>query len=298
MKNIVSFLTIALLFYNPEAKAQIPNSGFELTNSFGSISNWGINFVTSIWFDSLGVGHTDSVVIDNQLYFQTTDAHSGTYAMEMRNGYNFTAATGITGGAFLSDTDYTFFNIPISVQNQPTDLNFYYKYFPAGPDTVLAYLALFDSLGNQIGECSIVIGGATSNYILATAPIVYSMPGTAATLSMYFKTQLDFAQPTFGTRFLVDDVSLTGTSGTLETNTFDLVSIYPNPSNGRFTVFNETTNSDELITVTNVLGLIVFRAKSQKSKTMIDLSGQPDGMYIVEVSNENARVTKRISINK
>ena len=85
------------------------------------------------------------------------------------------------------------------------------------------------------------------------------MPGTAATLSMYFKTQLDFAQPTFGTRFLVDDVSLTGTSGTLETNTFDLVSIYPNPSNGRFTVFNETTNSDELITVTNVLGLIVFR---------------------------------------
>lgn len=297
MKRILNIIVIILLLNTAKGISQIPNSSFELTNTFGNISNWGIFSAIPVWFDSLGVGHTDSIVIDNQYYFQTTDAHSGNYALEMRNGYDFTLGTGMTGGAFLSDSDYTSFTIPVAVQNQPTDLNFYYKYFPAGNDSAVAFLAIYDNSGNQIGEANIVIGGTMANYALATAPINYSIPGSAAYISMYFRTQLDYLQPTFGTRFLVDDVSLLFTSGISESIKTDLLNLYPNPSNGIFYIKHDINDANELVIITNTAGKTILETKVNNEQAKINLIGQPNGIYFVRLYSMNGLFTKRIIIN-
>lgn len=76
-----------------------------------------------------------------------------------------------------------------------------------------------------------------------------------------------------------------------------LLSIYPNPSGGIFTVVNGSkTRQQQSIEINNVLGEKVYSAnlKNQPSNE-IDLSAYPKGIYTVKIYNgENMRAEKII----
>ncbi|HXB11943.1 MAG TPA: T9SS type A sorting domain-containing protein, partial [Bacteroidia bacterium] len=63
------------------------------------------------------------------------------------------------------------------------------------------------------------------------------------------------------------------------------VKVYPNPSNGIFTVqiANNYNNQTE---VYNMLGEKVYSAKQTAKNTLIDLSGKSKGVYFYSVSTE------------
>jgi len=108
MKNAKLLLLITFAFSTFKVQAQIiPNNSFEILNPDNTLSNWGNVYITSVWLDSLGNSFTDSVVIDNQYYAPTSDAHSGSTALELRNAWNFTTGTGIAG-AVASDVGFSF----------------------------------------------------------------------------------------------------------------------------------------------------------------------------------------------
>ena len=71
------------------------------------------------------------------------------------------------------------------------------------------------------------------------------------------------------------------------------IAIYPNPSNGLYTVelSNETTASIE---VYNVLGKLVQSIPQADSKTMIDLTGFPKGVYLVNIFSNGEQTSKKI----
>jgi hypothetical protein len=70
------------------------------------------------------------------------------------------------------------------------------------------------------------------------------------------------------------------------------LSIYPNPTNGFFTI--ELPEKAQ-VKITNTLGEIVFEAPFEAGKQTIDLGAQPDGMYFVQVhSNESVVATQKI----
>jgi photosystem II stability/assembly factor-like uncharacterized protein len=75
----------------------------------------------------------------------------------------------------------------------------------------------------------------------------------------------------------------------------DLI-IYPNPSNGIFTVAQSTQiNSVEVV---NMLGETVYSSKGNaENKKEINLSGLPQGIYFIKVNNENQSQVKKIVIN-
>jgi hypothetical protein len=66
-----------------------------------------------------------------------------------------------------------------------------------------------------------------------------------------------------------------------------IFSIYPNPSNGKFTLNSKITNGEisplESVTICNVLGEIVFQSKINSQTTTIDLSDKASGIYFVNV---------------
>ncbi|WP_370090355.1 T9SS type A sorting domain-containing protein [Ekhidna sp.] len=83
----------------------------------------------------------------------------------------------------------------------------------------------------------------------------------------------------------------------------DDLSFYPNPSsNGRFKVRFNVPSEDELtIKVSNLEGKEVFNRYFESFSgtyyETIDLSGQREGIYLLEISQGKKRLTKKIVIN-
>lgn len=86
----------------------------------------------------------------------------------------------------------------------------------------------------------------------------------------------------------IDAVGITGPGN--DENSF----VYPNPSNGIFTL--NSAISDGEIFIYNTLGEIVYHGMISTSIRDIDFSGQPNGIYFVNVINERESFTEKIIV--
>jgi len=69
------------------------------------------------------------------------------------------------------------------------------------------------------------------------------------------------------------------------------INIYPNPTSGKFTVERKGE-----LTICNLLGEEILSKKLTSSKSEIDLSNQPKGIYIVKVRDNGNNYTIKILI--
>lgn len=81
----------------------------------------------------------------------------------------------------------------------------------------------------------------------------------------------------------------------------DLVNLYPNPSNGTFTIDISTNLLSEVnnISIVNIKGEILYRGilMSEESSRQFDLSYLDSGNYIMMITNDNAIYTKKFIKN-
>ena len=83
---------------------------------------------------------------------------------------------------------------------------------------------------------------------------------------------------------LFNKLSQTST-GIFQINQTQNFSIYPNPSNGNFTINVKNKNAAS-IEIYNVMGEKIFSAKLMNPKTEIELNAKP-GMYFYQIKNDN-----------
>ncbi|RYZ99757.1 MAG: DUF5011 domain-containing protein [Sphingobacteriaceae bacterium] len=80
------------------------------------------------------------------------------------------------------------------------------------------------------------------------------------------------------------------------------ISIYPNPNSGKFTVQADMPKSEKLkFTVTNLLGqevAVITDETMNENKFQVDLSNQPAGAYLLNITSAHHTTTKRIVISK
>jgi len=77
---------------------------------------------------------------------------------------------------------------------------------------------------------------------------------------------------------------------------FPYMSIYPNPSSGKFTIINSYQSTCS-IAIYDVLGnCIIDKTPLQNNEHHIDLNSQPKGIYFVEIMSENQKTVKKISL--
>lgn len=82
----------------------------------------------------------------------------------------------------------------------------------------------------------------------------------------------------------------------IEKNNETLVSAFPNPNNGRFCILVKSAENVDYIEVTNIQGITIYRDYYDAySDIFIDITGQPSGVYLVNVSlNGKLQTTKII----
>jgi endonuclease I len=76
----------------------------------------------------------------------------------------------------------------------------------------------------------------------------------------------------------------------------DGISLYPNPSNGDFTIYYNNSNKPYAIEIFSLVGQSVFE-KENINQTSVPINNLPKGIYLIKVSDESKSINKKIIIN-
>ncbi len=85
-----------------------------------------------------------------------------------------------------------------------------------------------------------------------------------------------------------EDTSVSNSINELKKN--EKISVFPNPSQGIFTLSISSVKEKCDVEIFNVLGEIIYRSKINSSNSEINLSGQPQGLYLYRVSQEDGNL--------
>jgi hypothetical protein len=81
----------------------------------------------------------------------------------------------------------------------------------------------------------------------------------------------------------------------IDNNTIAAVQVYPNPSNGVFTVSNNDA-IEATVSVVDVIGRVVFVAAPSNENIQVDLSQELPGIYFVQVVRAGITTVEKVII--
>ena len=94
---------------------------------------------------------------------------------------------------------------------------------------------------------------------------------------------------------VIQTLRVIGTTGIIKTDN-NLFSIYPNPSNGRFSLRLLNENPYDIVII-DILGKIVYESFSNHSVILhIDLSNCLNGVYLLKIQNDSESLFEKIII--
>jgi hypothetical protein len=280
------------------ASAQLSNTSFEDLNSSSMPSFWQGNLVIlPVWIDPDGHAHTDSVVYDGGAnYGLSADAHSGQRAIELRNAFNYTTNTPIvaTWSATPIEEGYLGFpQVEVLANEVPLSIGFFAKFTPLAGDSAWVTAVVRNATEDTIGLGTLAIHGTYATYTAFTVPIAYTSADAPATLQVSFANARPGGQVTQGTRFLIDDVSVTSSPlGLAELATGPDVLLYPDPAEDVFTVRCEAPITR--VQATDVTGRT--SALSHTPNGSVDCSGLAAGLYLVRINTPRGEALRKLVV--
>jgi hypothetical protein len=96
------------------------------------------------------------------------------------------------------------------------------------------------------------------------------------------------------TNSLIKPNAMTTTQLSVSAFEVNSMKLYPNPSTGIISINTETAVN---VSIVDVTGKVVFVATNVTKDKNIDLSGLQKGMYLAQISSENATTTEKIILN-
>lgn len=316
---LFSFIAIQGAFQN--ANAQLINPGFETwTNDFiaptamnpnsGNASTgwWDYNYFNSSFLGSSPISVTRC----------SDTVHSGSYSVRLQTkvytptSWNYYNAWGIPFiGHAYDDTLGILFNGHVNVSNQTyapgfpftqkiTQFKIYYQYKPNGNDTAVFRVSLVNQrnwVAGGVFKTNVATG--TSGWQQATINMTYISALTPDTMWVLISSSSLDKNPKAGSILWLDDASVTLPTGVNELVGIENdIQIFPNPSNGTFTIHSQANNSEEqYVEVYNMLGAKIHASeKSKLSAYTVDLSNQPKGVYFVKVYRGEKCMTRKMIV--
>lgn len=76
------------------------------------------------------------------------------------------------------------------------------------------------------------------------------------------------------------------------------VSVYPNPSSGKFIISCSNLSLQTTLTIINSIGQTLKSVELKSSETNIDLSSFENGIYFLKINNESSHITKKLILHE
>lgn len=291
MKRIAIPIFFTCFFAHTIAVAQVTNPDFESTTS-GSTGTIPVNWVIG---SSYGAG-------------LSTDAHSGTNAIQVWNWYfygpgyvsNGSSATGF--GLPTPGEPFLYNGEPISFK--PFALTGFYKYDTTlnggAIDSGIVQITLSkynistglrESVG--FGEVRLPV---INNYTSFNVPINYSSTLVPDTVVVAIRSSVNgfCSTSSSGTclYLTVDDLALSTSSGTVEWDDKDLDSrVYPNPASNFITIENLDLNASMYqCNITNAMGQWQTTTSILNNTTTINVEGFKPGLYFYYLMDQQGEI--------
>jgi hypothetical protein len=290
MKKFTILLSFVLL--SGIAFAQIPNPGFE---------NWSSPSGAS-YRNPTGWGTTNDVVVPSynapaNVTKDTINKHSGLASAKLYSENYIVSFAGamVTGTIAESDPEFTG-GFPYN--SRPGELTGYYEYTPAvGGDTLLMGVILFKwdtinkkrdtiALGTYISGDSVP---AWQEFGLQLTYLSGANPDSAFIL--FFTSIGQFGLKNYGSTLWIDDVSFTGTAGTNDIKSSDVVNVFPNPAQSVIYI-NAVPGQFQTAIIYDITGRLV------KTESVIgnevDVNDLANGNYIMMLNDRHNNLSKAI----
>ncbi|MCW3104217.1 MAG: hypothetical protein JWO09_2657 [Bacteroidetes bacterium] len=300
-------------------QAQIINPGFETWSADalvptamnpntgnGSTGWWDFNLYNSSFLGSSPISVT-----------RVTDTvHSGTYAARIESKvytptswniynsygipfighpYNDTLGILFNGNVNVSPASYAP-GIPCS--SKLTQYKFWYQYNPNGNDTAECRVALISS-GTLVAGGVFKTNAATSGWQQATINFAYISTLTPDTLYVLYSAASLDRNPKAHSVLWIDDVTVTLPTGVEEgLDKENAIQIFPNPSNGNFSVAHQmNSGKSQTVEVYNLVGELIWSETGKNRSTFnINISQAPKGIYFVRFNDGERVVMEKVVV--
>jgi len=256
---------------------------------------------------------TNDTLSNASISYNSIDLTSGPYTMGFESSEDFTAYTiaypdGNSGTFDISpfythsgsaclrkvetivpDDKWVFTQCVDILSGGTHTLTYYYKNFDL---TDMCRLETYIGASNSVADMTTLIvqdplpvdtGYQQSSSVISVPPGTY-------TIGFHFYS-------TAGTSSLfIDDISIDFNNRINENIAAPLISVYPNPTNGKLNIQNKNTDYKNFtVSVINSIGSVVIVKNFESlSDETIDLSGHPAGIYLVKVQSASTTVSESI----
>ncbi|HEY4797594.1 MAG TPA: T9SS type A sorting domain-containing protein, partial [Bacteroidia bacterium] len=243
---------------------------------------------------------------DGQGVSQTPTAYKGNYAIELKtflgnNNGKPAAQRGAIGTGYYpqncSGSCPLYGGYPFA--NQIDTLEFWYKYTPMNGDSAWVGINFKKNFGNFNSLSKYLT--ASSSFQKIDIPFNTS-PQTADTVAIFFQSSnwTDSLVASVGSDLIIDEVHFK--SQPLNTAvpfyySDNRISIFPNPSEGVFTVYGLTSPSG--ISVYNLVGEKIIDKTIENKQEVISITNSDNGIYFIKiVADDQTVLTRKMIINK
>ncbi len=285
MKKQLFFIATLITFGSLNAQ-QIPNAGFEDWSNFGTYQDpeswYSFNF-----FSLLG----GPIVVSN-----TTDSHSGTYALKVETGIGDLGFDGepdtLIGMVSLGSINFTTTVSGAPFIGRPDSLVGWYKL--TSPNSIPCYIITnttkWNSTTNSQTEISgaLFMGETSSSYKRFSVPFEYNSTEIPDTLQFFIVNAEEGNE--VNNILYVDDLAFIYNSSAAITENNHLFTISPNPAADIVNI--ESTAAIESIEMVDLNGKIVLTIQEPVAHSEINISELNAGIFICRVKTTSGFIAQ------
>jgi len=309
IQHIILLLLVSIFTFSLSAQ-QFENASFENWEDAGTVKEEPVNW-SSIKTSDGGTNVNNAAPV---VWWQSDDAHSGNYSVELKNipVLGIIATGTITSGrlhaSFLISESYSFtdpedsqWNSPLT--KKPDSVALWVKYFPEGSDTARCQFSIHTGEGSlpprpeniegRIGYAEINITETIDTWTRVTAPFEYFNENTPEYILTIITAGAGW-NPIQGSMARYDDLELIYNPNSIGDKAKSGAYIYASGNTIYLDKLPQDLLKDASIDVLNLNGQLVYSAPLTSNTVNLDKGKITQGLYLVRIHGASAEVTEKV----
>jgi len=308
---LIVFLSFALML--GLRSQQVSNPGFENWENAGTVSDEPVSWSSIKTSDGGDYINGFAPVV----WWQSTDAHSGSFSVQLTNVQTIVVATGmITNGRVHAEVDPTAsyaFTDPndnqwhTSFTTRPDSVVIWAKYVPMSTDTAQVKVLLHtgegtlppkpENQGNRVGYAQINITGTVDVWTRFAAPFEYETTVNPEYMLIVLSAGAGVQAVPESTVFYDDMLMVYGSSSTGDLLGMEKNLIYYTGQELRLDRIPENFLNQASIEIFNLMGEMVFASSIHQNQVNIGQLNLPPALYMVRINGKENIYTQKMFLD-